>query len=135
VGFPGETEADFEQTLSLMREVRFEDAFMYRFNPKPGTRAFDMGDHLDEDVKLARLDRVIRLQREISAAIRAEQTGKLVKVLAESVSRKNRGEILGRTEYNQMVVVPGSASMVGSLFDCLITGLAGNTLRGVPEGA
>ena len=102
VGFPGETEADLEETLQLIREVGFEDAFTYFFNPRTGTKAAEMKGQLSEEVKKERLGRVIELQREISVREKTKRLGKTVTVLAEEVSKKNGFEILGRTEQNSI---------------------------------
>ncbi len=130
VGFPGETEADLEETLQLIREVGFEDAFTYFFNPRTGTKAAEMKGQLSEEVKKERLGRVIELQREISVRKKTKRLGKTVTVLAEEVSKKNGFEILGRTEQNSMVVFPGKSGIIGSFVRVKLLSLSGTTYRG-----
>ena len=130
VGFPGETEADLEETLQLIREVGFEDAFTYFFNPRTGTKAAEMKGQLSEEVKKERLGRVIELQREISVREKTKRLGKTVTVLAEEVSKKNGFEILGRTEQNSMVVFPGKSGIIGSFVRVKLLSLSGTTYRG-----
>ena len=130
VGFPGETEADMEETLQLIREVGFEDAFTYFFNPRTGTKAAEMKGQLSEEVKKERLGRVIELQREISVREKTKRLGKTVTVLAEEVSKKNGFEILGRTEQNSMVVFPGKSGIIGSFVRVKLLSLSGTTYRG-----
>ncbi|MDY7029585.1 MAG: tRNA (N6-isopentenyl adenosine(37)-C2)-methylthiotransferase MiaB, partial [Spirochaetota bacterium] len=107
IGFPGETEADLEDTISLMKEVRFDDAFMYYYNVREGTPAAEFEGQLPKQTKLDRLAAVIETQRVISREKRLERVGTVERVLAESASRKNAQELLGRTERDQMVVFPG----------------------------
>jgi tRNA-2-methylthio-N6-dimethylallyladenosine synthase len=130
IGFPGETRQDFRDTLDLMREVRFDDAFTYYFNPREGTPAAEFSDQLSKSEKLARLNEVIELQREISRENRRRLIGQTVWVLAEEVSKKSSRELLGRTEGNQMVVFPGSRDQIGDFFRLRLSDLMGNTFRG-----
>jgi tRNA-2-methylthio-N6-dimethylallyladenosine synthase len=130
IGFPGETREDFEATLDLMREVRFDDAFTYYFNPREGTPAADFDDQLNRELKLARLQEVIELQRTISSENRRRRIGETVWALAEEISKKSSTELLGRTERNQMVVFPGTAAEIGSFHRVRLAELNGNTFRG-----
>lgn len=130
VGFPGETEADVDELLDLMREASFSEAFTYYYNPREGTRAYELGDTVEHSVKLARLERVIAVQQELTRRSREAQQGREVTVLVEGVSKKRPDELLGRTERNEMVVFPGSADRVGSFVSVSIAGVSGNTLRG-----
>jgi len=129
VGFPGETEEDFEEILSLMEEVRFLYAYMYHYNPMEGTAAYELPDRVGEDVKRERLSRVIALQKKHSSALLKERIGARETVLIEGISRKNADELVTRTERDEMVVVPGSASMIGSFAELTLSGLRGNTFR------
>jgi tRNA-2-methylthio-N6-dimethylallyladenosine synthase len=129
IGFPGETEADVDDTLRLMEEIGFDDAFMYYYNPRAGTPAFSMPEALPEKVKLARLARVIDAQRSIGRRRALERIGKEVDVLVEGVSKKQSGELLGRTEWDAMVVFPGEASRIGEFSRVRLRSLSGATFR------
>ncbi len=130
VGFPGETEEDVAELVDLMREASFSEAFTYYYNPREGTRAYELGDTVPHHAKLERLDRVIRVQQELTRRSRESQLGRDVTVLAEAVSKKRPDELLGRTERSEMVVFPGSPDQVGTFVSVTIAGVSGNTLRG-----
>ncbi len=134
IGFPGETEEDFRLTLDLMEELRFDDAFTYHYNPREGTRAFGMPDTVPREIKLERLDRVIRLQRKTTRERRKERLGGVETVLVEGVSRKREGELLARTEKDDMVVFPGRPDAIGGFARVRLAELRGNTFRGEPVG-
>lgn len=131
VGFPGETEEDLEEVLSLMREVRFESAYMYHFNPREGTKAFSMPDQIPEQVRKERLDRVISLQMKISAEEMKKRVGQVVPVLLESTSRNNPDELFGHTERGEMVVFDGGLdrNLIGSFVQAELMCLRGKTFR------
>ncbi len=131
MGFPGETEADVEATLALMKAVRFAYAFMYHFNPREGTPAAAMDNQVPSALKLARLARVIALQKEIGSALMQSFLGREMLVLVESLSRKNEAEILARTDQDMMVVCPGPATLIGSFVKVKLLSLRGNTFRGI----
>jgi tRNA-2-methylthio-N6-dimethylallyladenosine synthase len=130
IGFPGETEEDFLLTLELMEQVRFDDAFTYRYNPREGTRAFQMPDDVPGAVKQRRLAEVIRLQRRLSAERRRERLGAEVTVLVEAPSRRGGGQLLARTEGDETVVFPGSPRLIGHFTRVHLQELAGHTFRG-----
>jgi tRNA-2-methylthio-N6-dimethylallyladenosine synthase len=134
IGFPGESQEDYRLTLELMREVRFEDAFTYRYNPREGTKAFALGDDVPEAVKQERLRGVIELQRRLAREAKKQKIGSIVEVLVEGVSKKKADELLGRTEGDEMVVFPGSSQRIGSFDRIRLTGLQGSTFRGEPVG-
>ena len=129
VGFPGETEDDLQEALSLMDEVRFLYAYMYHFNAMEGTAAYDLPSRIAEEVKRERLARVIALQKKHTAALLKERIGARETVLIEGISRKNADEVVTRTERDEMVVAPGSASMIGSFAELTLSSLRGNTFR------
>jgi tRNA-2-methylthio-N6-dimethylallyladenosine synthase len=129
VGFPGETEEDVRETLSLMEEVRFLYAYMYHFNPREGTAAYALPDRIDEEVKRERLSRVIELQKKHTAALLKKRIGAKEIVLIEGISRKNADELVTRTEKDEMAVVPGPASRIGSFAEITLSGLRGSTFR------
>jgi len=129
VGFPGETEDDVRQTLGLMEEVKFLYSYMYHFNPREGTRAFDLPDRISEEVKRERLSRVIALQKTHTAELLKSRIGSTEIVLVEGISRKNADELITRTEKDEMAVVPGPSSMIGSFAKLTLSALRGNTFR------
>ena len=131
MGFPGETEDDVEAVLSLMKEIRYENAFMYYYNPREGTPAVKMENQIDEEEKKARLQRVIDLQLKITAEEMQKRVGSEVKVLVESVSRDNKEELLGKTEQDERVAFKAEKSLIGTFVRVKIEALSGNTFRGV----
>jgi tRNA-2-methylthio-N6-dimethylallyladenosine synthase len=129
VGFPGETEADLEETLSLMEEVRFLYAYMYHYNPREGTAAFNLSGRIPEAVKRERLSRVIALQKQHTREMLKSRLGMTEKVLVEGISRKNADELITRTEKDEMVAAPGSPALIGSFAELTLSSLRGNTFR------
>ena len=115
-GFHGETEEDFQQTLSLMREVGFDSAFMFKYSERPGTLAArTMPDNISEDVKIDRLNRMIAVQNELSAKSNQADVGKEFEVLVEGVSKRSREQMVGRTSQNKTAVFPRGEAKVGDL--------------------
>lgn len=113
-GFHNETEEDFEQTLSLMREVGFQSAFMFKYSERPGTVASKhMPDNVPESVKIDRLNRMIALQNELSLAAHQRMVGREVEVLIEGVAKRSREQMVGRTSQNLTVVLPRRDYRVG----------------------
>jgi tRNA-2-methylthio-N6-dimethylallyladenosine synthase len=130
IGFPGETEADFEETLDFMRQVQFIYAYMYHFNPREGTAAFSLPDRVPDEVKRRRLSAVIALQKEITVKLLNTRVGEQVTVLIEGSSKKNTNELICRTEWDEMVVIPGDVSRIGAFTEVRLESLNGNTFRG-----
>ncbi len=129
VGFPGETNEDFEQTLSLMREVRYDTAYMYYYNPREGTVACTMPNQIPVEEKKARVDKVIQLQLEITREQLKKRIGQTVDVLVEATSRDSSRELLARTERDERVVFEGDESLIGTFKTVHIEELNGNTFR------
>ncbi|MCL2265230.1 MAG: tRNA (N6-isopentenyl adenosine(37)-C2)-methylthiotransferase MiaB [Treponema sp.] len=129
VGFPGETDDDLEKTLHLMEEVKFLYSYMYHFNPREGTKAFELSGRIGEEVKKERLSRVISLQKKHTAALLKNRIGSTEIVLIEGISRKNADELITRTEKDEMVAVPGNKSMIGSFGKLSLSSLKGNTFK------
>ena len=129
VGFPGETESDVRLTLDLMEEIKFLYSYMYHFNPREGTKAFDLPDRIGEDVKRERLARVIALQQKHTIELLKARIGTTETVFIEGISKKNADELITRTEKDEMAAVPGSKSMIGSFGRVTFSSLKGNTLR------
>lgn len=130
LGFPGETEADFEQTVSLMETVKYESAFMYYYNPREGTPAAAMEHQVPLDEKKARLQKIISLQLGITQQVMGCRIGRTEKVLACAVSRDSSGELLGKTEQNERVAFACDASRIGTFASVSLDSLSGNTFRG-----
>lgn len=130
MGFPGETEEDVESTLSLMKEIRYENAFMYYYNPREGTPATKMEGQLSETDKKSRLQKVIDLQLEITSEEMLKRVGREVKVLVENVSRDNEKELLGKTEQDERVAFAADKSLIGTFVRVKIDSLSGNTFKG-----
>jgi tRNA-2-methylthio-N6-dimethylallyladenosine synthase len=128
-GFPGETEEDVRLTLALMERVGFDEAFTYRYNPREGTAAALLGDPVSEHEKLERLDRIIAAQRRITERRAAERLNRVTEVLVEGVSKRNPAEMLARTEWDSMVVLPGTPSLIGRFVRVRLESLSGATFR------
>jgi len=129
IGFPGETEDDVLRALDLMEEVKFLYSYMYHFNPREGTKAFDLPGRISEEVKRERLSRVIALQKRHTGELLKSRIGSKEIVLIEGISRKNADELITRTEKDEMAAVPGPASMIGSFCRITLSSLKGNTFR------
>ena len=130
LGFPGETDEDFEDAVSLLKEVRYEAAFMYYYNPRNGTPAAEYPDQVPLELKKERLQKVIDIQLEINRAEMAKRIGSTVKVLVECVSKDNDAELLGRTEQDEHVVFEAPSSAVGTFVKVQLLELTGNTFKG-----
>ena len=115
VGFPGETEDQFENTLKLAQDIRFDAAFMFAYNVIPNTAAERMDGHLDKNVKNKRLNKLINLQNEITCEINNASFGRIFEVLVESVSHKDPTRVTGLTRQNKTANFPGDSSLVGKL--------------------
>jgi tRNA-2-methylthio-N6-dimethylallyladenosine synthase len=130
VGFPGETEADFEATMKLVEDVGFDASFSYIFSARPGTPAAEMADDTPYETKLARLHslqaRIAELEQQVSAAM----SGSVQRVVVENISRKNELELAGRTENNRVVNFVGSPGMLGRYVNVRILSGTMHTLRG-----
>lgn len=107
-GFPSETDTDHQQTLDLMREIRFDGAFMFKYSPREGTKAFKMKDDVPEELKIHRLNEIIELQNQISKENNKAEIGKIREVLVEKPSKKKPNEWMGRTKLNKVVVFDNS---------------------------
>jgi len=131
VGFPGEREEDFEQSLSLVAEVGFQQTFVFRYSPRPGTPS---AEHFPDDVplpvKAARNLRLLKAQEEFSRVRHAAMVGRTFEVLVEGPSRKDPSQLTGRTRGNHLVHFSGGADLAGELIDVTITGFSPVSLRG-----
>jgi tRNA-2-methylthio-N6-dimethylallyladenosine synthase len=129
VGFPGETEADFEQTIEVVEEVGFDGAFTFVFSTRQGTEAAAMPDHVPEEVKRERIERLIGVCQRVARSRNAERVGRVEEVLVEGPSRTDSSVLRGRTRRNTTVNFAGDA-LPGELVDVLIEGASSTTLRG-----
>lgn len=138
VAFPGETDEEYEATLELMRTVRFDDAFLYKYSQREGTPATRLpaSDFVPDPVGQARLERLIQVHRRIQAEINRSEVGRVEEVLVERPAR-SAGDLLGRTERNKVVAFPGDPSLVGSFLRVRLDRTTGATFVGtrVPDGA
>src|SRR5574344_148074 len=130
LGFPGETDADVEDTISLMKTVRYESAFMYYYNPREGTPAAVMANQIPVAEKKARLQKIIDLQLVITSEEMEKRVGSTIKVLVQNVSRDNKKELLARTAQDENIVFEAPESLIGSVSTVHIDSLNGNTFRG-----
>ena len=130
VGFPGETLEQFEDTMSLVREVRFDAAYTFIFSPRKGTRAAEYPDDTPYEVKSERIQRLIDLQQAIALEALEVQVGRSERVLVEAVSTRDSGSVGGKTPRGHMVNFPGDSDLIGRFVDVEITSAGRNTLRG-----
>jgi tRNA-2-methylthio-N6-dimethylallyladenosine synthase len=134
VGFPGETDEDFEQTLEVVEQVRYESAFTFIFSPRSGTEAAAMPDQVPDGVKHERLERLVEVVQRIGAELNAERVGRTEEVLVEGPSRTDPSLLRGRTRRNTTVNFAGTAAP-GELVDVLIDASTSTTLQGVERAA
>jgi tRNA-2-methylthio-N6-dimethylallyladenosine synthase len=132
VGFPGETEQDFEQTLSLAREIQFDQAYIFKYSPRRDTPAAAMDGQLPQSVKEERNQRLLTVINEIAADRYRTFVGRRTQILVEGPSKKNSARMMGRTRCNRIVVFEGSERHRGELMDVDITRAGSFTLYGDP---
>jgi len=133
VGFPGETDADFDKMMKLIDDVGYDNSFSFIFSPRPGTPAANLQDDTPHDVKLRRLQRVQAALEQSERAISASRVGTVQRILVEGPSRKNPQELMGRTECNRAVNFSGGeqpARLIGQMIDVRITEAMPHSLRG-----
>lgn len=131
VGYHDETEEDFQQTLSLMKTVRFDSAFMFKYSERPGTYAAKhLPDNVSGEEKIRRLNELIRLQTQISAERNKEDEGKEFDILIERFSKRSHDQLMGRTPQNKAVVIPKGNHHIGETVRVRITGSSSATLMG-----
>ena len=130
-GFPGETDAEFEDTLSLVEQVRYDSAYTFIYSPRQGTRAAAMENQVDEAIKHERLSRLIALQEGITKEQLTGCIGCTEDVLVEGASRRQAGFVSGRTGRGMMVNFEGNEEWIGQIVPVQITGSGTNTLRGI----
>lgn len=131
-GYCSETEEDHQESLSLMREVGYDSAFMFKYSERPGTYASkNLPDDISEEVKVRRLNELIALQNELSAMRNEETIGKEYDILIEGVSKRSREQLFGRTEQNKVVIIDRGNHHIGDTVRVRITESSSATLKGV----
>jgi tRNA-2-methylthio-N6-dimethylallyladenosine synthase len=129
VGFPGETEQDFEATLKLIRDLNFDQSFSFIFSARPGTPAASLPDDVPLEAKKVRLMRLQELVRSQAAVISRNMIGTTQRILVEGHSKKSHRQLAGRTENNRIVNFEGNFGLVGEFVDVVITEALSNSLR------
>ena len=130
VGFPGETEEDFLDTLDVVKRIQFENSFMFMYSIRQGTKAADMDEQIDSEVKKERLQRLIEIQNSCSLAESETYIGKIVRILVEGESRKNKDVLTGRTSTNKIVLFKGDKTLEGTFVNVKINDCKTWTLYG-----
>jgi tRNA-2-methylthio-N6-dimethylallyladenosine synthase len=130
IGFPGETEDDFEKTMKLVEDIQFDISFSFLYSRRPGTPAASLTDDTPYDVKLKRLQRLQRVLEDQGTAISKAMVGSTQRVLVEGVSRKDENELMGRTDNNRVINFPGPKRLIGTFVEMKVTEAMHYTLRG-----
>jgi tRNA-2-methylthio-N6-dimethylallyladenosine synthase len=130
VGFPGETERDFEATLKLVDELGFDDSYSFLYSPRPGTPAAELPDDTPQQTKQERLRRLQAVIQANADAISARMVGTRQRVLVEGAAKRNPSELCGRTANNRVVNFAGEARLCGGFAELEITAALAHTLRG-----
>ncbi len=130
VGFPGETEEDFQETVQLMEDIRFQNCFIFKYSPRTGTKAAELKDDVPDETKRARNLKLLELQKKISLEENTKMIGKKVEVLVEGASKSDPNRLSGRTRQNHIVVFNGSQELVGKLVGVVIHEVTDLTLFG-----
>jgi tRNA-2-methylthio-N6-dimethylallyladenosine synthase len=130
VGFPGETEDDFAKMMKLIDDVGFDNSFSFIFSPRPGTPAANLHDDTTHEVKLRRLQHLQGIINGNITSISESRLGTIQRLLVEGTSKRDSGELMGRTECNRVVNFAGQPQLMGQMVDVKITGTRSYTLRG-----
>ena len=130
VGFPGETDADFEATMALVNDVGFDESFSFMYSPRPGTPAASLPDQVPLQVKQSRLARLQARLNELGRSVNQAMVGSVQAVLVEGASKKDASELAGRTSNNRVVNFRGASRLRGQIIDVAITGALAHSLRG-----
>ena len=130
VGYPGETQEDFERTCELVAQVGYDSAFTFIYSPRIGTRAADMPDQIAEKISSERIQKLIALQKEITHERYASYIGQVHSVLVDEASKRDSTQMAGKNQYNITVNFPGNAELIGRIVKVRITSAGESTLRG-----
>jgi tRNA-2-methylthio-N6-dimethylallyladenosine synthase len=121
VGFPGETEEDFADTLDMVRTVKYDSAFTFVYNIRTGTPAADMPDQVPDEIKTKRIQQLIELQNNISLEINQSLVGAVMEVLVEGPTKNNPECLAGRTRTNKLIIFEGAMELVGRIVAVKVT--------------
>jgi tRNA-2-methylthio-N6-dimethylallyladenosine synthase len=130
VGFPGEDDGDFKMTLNALKEIQYDGIFAFKYSKRPGTKALDLPDHISEDIKSVRLDKVLKLQEEITFDKNKKLEGNVLEVLVEGVSESDKSRMTGRTGNNKIVNFCGDKDDIGQLVSVRILKARQHSLYG-----
>jgi tRNA-2-methylthio-N6-dimethylallyladenosine synthase len=130
IGFPGETDADFEQTMQLIEDIGFDHSYSFVYSARPGTPAASLQDNVSMETKKARLARLQKRINELAIGISTAMEGSVQTILVERVSRKDSKQMSGRTENNRIVNFDGAERLIGHFVDVRITRAMANSLQG-----
>jgi len=130
IGFPGETDADFEQTMQLIEDIGFDHSYSFVYSARPGTPAASLEDNVPMEIKKARLSRLQKRINELAMGISASMEGSLQTILVERISKKDSKQVSGRTENNRIVNFDGAERLIGHFVDVRITRAMANSLQG-----
>ena len=133
VGFPGETEKDFLETMELVEEVRYDSAFTFVYSPRIGTRAASMDGQVDPATAAVRIQKLIELQENLQQETMKRFIGTEEEILVEGFSRRSNREVSGKGLHGISATLPGTADDIGNIVKCRITGLKNNTLTAEKE--
>jgi tRNA-2-methylthio-N6-dimethylallyladenosine synthase len=129
VGFPEETDKDYEQTVEILKYVEYENIFSFKYSPRPRTKAFDYGDNIPDSVKTERLIKIQEIQKEIQLKNNKKKIGKILRVLTEVKNRRDESQLVGRIESGRIVNIQG-ANRIGEFYDVLIEEIGPHNLKG-----
>jgi tRNA-2-methylthio-N6-dimethylallyladenosine synthase len=129
-GFPGETEDQFYHTYKAMEQIEFDYAFTFKYSNRSGTKASDFPDQITEDIRLLRLQKLIKLQEQITNKKYSEQIGKVKEIYVEKISKKSHSEVSGKSRDFKITVFPGKPDLIGKTVKVKITDATGWTLKG-----
>ena len=135
VGFPGETEGDYEKTRALVEQVQFDNAFIFRYSPRTETPAAEMAQQVDEEVKEARNRDLLKVVDAAAKRAGERLVGREVEILCEGPSKTNQLRLMGRTRSNKIVVFEGAENDIGQLIDLKVTHSTGFSLSAVKAEA
>ena len=130
VGYPGDTEEEFEDTCSLVQQVGYDSAFTFIYSPRIGTRAADMPDQIPEAESSRRIQKLIAIQKENTHRNYAAYIGQIHSVLVDEASKRDEHQMAGKNQYNITVNFPGSKDLIGQIVRVKITSAGESTLRG-----
>lgn len=130
VGFPDETDEDFQKTVELMEDIRFQNCFIFKYSPRTGTKAAELNDNVPDEIKRKRNAILLELQKRISLEENKKMIGKTVQVLVEGASKSDQNRLSGRTRQNHIVIFNGSHDLIGNLAEVMIDEVTDLTLYG-----